>query len=78
MRRAIRWVFLIPLAAVVWTPLYAGGGPALGPFPFIIWYQFALVAAGCLLTVMVYLIDKDSSPAAPVPAEDSSQISPAD
>ncbi|MBV9205596.1 MAG: DUF3311 domain-containing protein [Actinobacteria bacterium] len=78
MRRRIRWLFLVPLVAVVWTPLYAEGGPSLGPFPFVIWYQFALVAFGCLLTVTVYLIERESSAAVPVPAEETSEISPAD
>ncbi len=72
MYKRIRWVFLIPVVAVVWTPFYAEGGPALGPFPFVIWYQFAMVVLGSLLTAMVYRIEQEHSPApAPQPRADS-------
>jgi hypothetical protein len=72
----IRWLFVVPLVAVIWTPFYAQGGPALGPFPFVIWYQFAMVVFGSLLTVVVYRIERERSSAPdPDPAVD---LPPAD
>jgi hypothetical protein len=76
MRKRIRWVFLVPLVAVIWTPFYAEGGPALGPFPFVIWYQFAMVVLGSLLTATVYRVEREHSPASA--ARPRSGVPPAD
>lgn len=54
-----RWwylLLLIPVVALLWTPLYAKADPKLFGFPFFYWYQFAWVIAGAGITAFVYLI----------------------
>ncbi|MDI2131677.1 DUF3311 domain-containing protein [Yinghuangia seranimata] len=33
----------LPVAALLWVPSYARGGPELGGVPFFYWYQFAWI-----------------------------------
>ena len=54
-----RWPFLLlllPLAAVVYPPLYNRVHPALGGVPFFVWYQIAAVVFGGAVTGVVYLL----------------------
>jgi Protein of unknown function (DUF3311) len=34
---------LVPFAALLWVPMYAGGSPRLFGVPFFYWYQLAWV-----------------------------------
>jgi hypothetical protein len=47
-------LLLIPIAALLATPIYARGTPELFGFPFFYWYQFAWVPLGVAVTYFVY------------------------
>jgi hypothetical protein len=57
-RHWIRWLFVIPAFCAVWTPLYARTSPELGPFPFVIWFQFLTVIVGSVVAGIAYLFDR--------------------
>ncbi|HVX23000.1 MAG TPA: DUF3311 domain-containing protein [Acidimicrobiales bacterium] len=57
-RHWARWLFAIPVFCAVWAPLYARTTPRLGPFPFVIWFQFATVVIGSLVAWVAYLADR--------------------
>ncbi len=50
------WLLLLPLASVVYPPLYDHGDPRLAGIPFFVWYQLVAVAFGGIVTGAVYLI----------------------
>lgn len=61
-RRHVRWalvLLLIPFAALLYPPFYAMLTPRLAGIPFFIWYQFAWIILGVLVTGFVYLIDRN-------------------
>jgi hypothetical protein len=52
-----RWwylLLLIPVAAMMATPIYAKADPKLFGFPFFYWYQFAWVPLSAAITYFVY------------------------
>jgi hypothetical protein len=52
-----RWwylLLLIPIAALLATPIYAKPAPELFGFPFFYWYQFVWVPLSALITWFVY------------------------
>jgi hypothetical protein len=52
-----RWwylLLLIPIAALLATPIYAKHDPVLFGFPFFYWYQFAWVPLSVVVTYFVY------------------------
>ncbi|HVU78871.1 MAG TPA: DUF3311 domain-containing protein [Gaiellaceae bacterium] len=54
-----RWallLFLVPLAAVLYPPLYDRRHPTLGGVPFFVWYQLAIVVLAGVVTGVVYLL----------------------
>jgi hypothetical protein len=54
-----RWallLFLLPLAAVFYPPLYDRRTPAIGGVPFFVWYQLVAVVLGGLVTGLVYVL----------------------
>lgn len=54
-----RWafvLFLLPIAAVIAPAFYSRLSPRLGGVPFFIWYQFAAVVFGGVITGIVYLL----------------------
>lgn len=54
-----RWallLLLLPLAAVLWPPLFNRETPTLIGMPFFVWYQLAGVALGGILTGVVYAL----------------------
>jgi hypothetical protein len=54
-----RWaflLFLLPVAAVVYPPLYNHRHPSLAGVPFFVWYQLAAVVFGAVVTGVVYLL----------------------
>jgi hypothetical protein len=56
-RAGTRWwyvLLLIPIVALLATPIYAKPNPELFGFPFFYWYQFAWVPLGALVTWFVY------------------------
>jgi amino acid transporter len=59
-----RWhllLLLIPFVALLYPAFYAGAAPRLWGIPFFIWYQFAWVIGGVIVTVAVYAIDRGMS-----------------
>jgi hypothetical protein len=55
--RPHRWALLLlilPLAAVLWPPLFNRDHPTLIGMPFFVWYQLAGVAVGGIVTGIVY------------------------
>lgn len=46
-------LLLLPLAGLIYPPLYARMDPMLGNVPFFIWYQFAWIFGGIATTVIV-------------------------
>jgi hypothetical protein len=52
-----RWwyvVLLLPLAGLLYPPLYARHDPELAGIPFFYWYQFAWAITSTILTTVVY------------------------
>ena len=52
-----RWallLLLVPVLAVLITPLYNRRDPAIAGVPFFVWYQFAAVLLGGAATGLVY------------------------
>jgi cell division septal protein FtsQ len=52
-----RFLFIIPVALVLWVPSYNRTEPALGGVPFFYWYQLGLILAGAALVSIVYLLE---------------------
>ena len=46
----------LPVAAVVYPPMYDRQHPSLGGVPFFVWYQLAAVVLGGVVTGVVYLL----------------------
>jgi archaellum biogenesis protein FlaJ (TadC family) len=54
-----RWafvLFVLPIAAVVVPVVYNRIRPSIGGVPFFVWYQFAAVVFGGLVTGVVYVL----------------------
>lgn len=54
-----RWPFLLlllPIAAIIYPPLYSHRHPGLAGIPFFVWYQLAAVVFGGVVTAVVYLL----------------------
>ncbi len=49
-------LLLVPVAVVVYPPLYDHDRPSIAGLPFFVWYQLAAVAFGGLVTGIVYLL----------------------
>ena len=50
----------LPIAALLWVPLYARKGPELWGFPFFYWYQMLWVLISGLFTGSAYvLVNRD-------------------
>ena len=49
-------LLLLPVAAVVYPPLYNRRDPSLAGVPFFVWYQLAAVVFGGVVTGVVYLL----------------------
>lgn len=49
-------LMLLPIAAVIYPPLYNRDAPTLIGVPFFVWYQMAAVIFGGMITGIVYLI----------------------
>lgn len=65
--RARDWVLvllLIPFAAVLWPPLYAGATPTLLGLPFFVWYQLLWAVVSAVLTAVVYAVREPGERAA--------------
>lgn len=63
-KRRPRWalLFLIaPFVALLYPPFYARLTPRLGGVPFFIWYQFAWIIAGSVITIAVYALERARS-----------------
>lgn len=62
-----RWalaLFLLPVAAVIYPPLYDRRTPTLGGVPFFVWYQLAVVVLAGVVTGAVYLLRGEGEQAA--------------
>ncbi len=58
-RQRRRWsfiLFLLPIAAVIAPAFYSRISPRLGGVPFFVWYQFAAVVFGAVVTGIVYVL----------------------
>ena len=56
-----RWVFLLlllPVAAVIYPPLYNHRHPSIAGLPFFVWYQLVAVVFGGVVTGVVYLLHR--------------------
>ena len=61
-REGRRWalvLLLLPIATVIYPPLYNHRDPALGGIPFFVWYQLVAVVFGGVVTGVVYLLMTD-------------------
>lgn len=57
--RRQRWaftLFALPIAAVVAPVVYSRIHPSIAGVPFFVWYQFAAVVFGGLVTAIVYVL----------------------
>jgi hypothetical protein len=50
------WLLLIPVATIVYPPLYNHRHPIVAGLPFFVWYQLVAVAFGGVVTGVVYLL----------------------
>jgi len=50
------WLLLIPLATIIYPPLYSRDRPTIGGVPFFVWYQLAAVVFGGVVTGIVYAL----------------------
>ena len=55
-RRWAMWLLLIPLATIIYPPLYSHDKPELAGIPFFVWYQMAAVVFGGAVTAVVYVL----------------------
>jgi len=55
-RRWALWLFVLPVAAIVYPPLYDRVHPTVGGVPFFVWYQLCVVVFGGIVTGVVYLL----------------------
>lgn len=55
-RRWALWLFLLPVAAIIYPPLYNREHPTLIGIPFFVWYQLCAVVFGGVVTGVVYLV----------------------
>jgi hypothetical protein len=49
-------LLLLPLATIIYPPLYDHTHPKAAGLPFFVWYQMAAVVFGGLVTGVVYLL----------------------
>jgi hypothetical protein len=54
-------LLLIPLAGLLYPPLYATEDPEFLGFPFFYWYQFAWVPLTAGITYLVYRMTRPTS-----------------
>jgi hypothetical protein len=47
---------MLPIAAIVYPPLYDRRHPTIAGVPFFVWYQLAAVVFGGVMTGVVYLL----------------------
>jgi hypothetical protein len=50
------FLLVLPVAAVIYPPLYNHRHPSLAGVPFFVWYQLAAVVFGGVVTGVVYLL----------------------
>ena len=50
------WLLLIPIATIIYPPLYSHDKPELVGVPFFVWYQMAAVVFGGVVTAIVYIL----------------------
>ncbi len=50
----MKYLLLLPFAALLWVPFYDHREPVLCGFPFFYWYQFAWIPATSLLIFLVH------------------------
>ena len=55
-RRWALWLFVLPVAAVIYPPLYNRVTPSLDGIPFFVWYQLCAVVFGGVVTGIVYVL----------------------
>jgi len=49
-------LLLVPLATILYPPLYSRDKPEIAGIPFFVWYQLAAVAFGGIVTGIVYVL----------------------
>jgi len=57
-RKGASWLlllFIIPLVALLWPPLYNMTDPQLAGIPFFYWFQLASIFVTVCLTLIAYL-----------------------
>lgn len=59
-------LLVIPIVALVWVSSYAREEPALGGFPFFIWYQFAWIFVTSAVTWVAHQIVRVARPHRPL------------
>jgi hypothetical protein len=59
--RPSRWwyaLLALPLAGLLYPPMYATRDPEIAGIPYFYWYQFAWVVAAAVITLVVYVKTK--------------------
>jgi hypothetical protein len=49
-------LLLLPIASIVYPPLYDRRHPTLAGIPFFVWYQLGAVVFGGVVTGVVYVL----------------------
>jgi len=52
-------LLLFPFVGLLYPAFYARVDPELDGIPFFIWYQFAWVIAGAIVTLLVYWLRRE-------------------
>jgi hypothetical protein len=58
-----RWALLLlalPIATIIYPPVYNRAHPAFGGLPFFVWYQMVAVIFGGAVTGVVYLLRREA------------------
>jgi len=66
-----RWLFIAPLAAVLWPPFFNHSEPILAGVPFFYAYLLGCAVFTALLTSRIYLGDKLSDAEPPTEGDDA-------
>jgi hypothetical protein len=73
-----RLLFLIPVAVVIWVPLYNRLAPELGGIPFFYWFQLAFVLIAACIVMGVYFIETRITHTAKSPPDTEAAGAPGD
>ena len=58
-RHLVLFLLLVPFVGTLWVSSYAAAAPSLWGFPFFYLYQFLWIGISAVLTIVVYLVERE-------------------